>query len=167
MQNLWLALIPLLGLVGASCAHGRGEAGESGRGHMQPYLVAMSVENLDSAYAWYRTRLGFQVQRAPYQPTQGIRIGFLVLNGFHLELIEAKGSQSRQSVLPDSSRDISLQGLMKLGFRVPDADALARALQQRGVALILPPTTDTVFHVRHFLVRDPDGNVLQFFQVLE
>jgi catechol 2,3-dioxygenase-like lactoylglutathione lyase family enzyme len=131
---------------------------------LTPYLVALSVANVDSAYAWYRQMLGFEEMRPPYAPIPGLRIAFLIRSDFRLELIEAAHSRPRRAALPDSTRDISLQGFTKLAFRVPDVDATAAMFRARGVPLVFGPASDSAFRERHFIVADPDGNLLQFFQ---
>lgn len=133
---------------------------------LTPYLVAISVANVDTSYAWYRGHLGFQPLRAPYAPVPGIRIGVLIQGDFRLELIEAAGARRRQSALPDSTRDVSLRGFVKLAFRVPNVDSAVAAFRRAGIPIRFGPVSDANFHVRHFLVADPDGNVLQFFQPL-
>ena len=129
-----------------------------------PYLMAISVSHLDSTVTWYRSVLGFQVMRAPYAPVQGLRIAFLIRDDFRLELLEAAGSRARQRALPDTTRDISLQGFTKMAFQVPGVDALASRLRQRGVRFVFGPATDSTFRIRHFIVADPDGNLIQLVQ---
>ena len=132
--------------------------------NLTPYLIAISVANLDSSIAWYRTLLGFRVSHAPYEPVRGLRIAFLIRGDFRLELLQAANSRPRRLALPDSSRDISLQGFTKLGFKVPNITAAADRFRQRGVPFVFGPALDTAFHERHFIVADPDGNLVQLFQ---
>jgi methylmalonyl-CoA/ethylmalonyl-CoA epimerase len=131
---------------------------------LAPYLMAISVSNLDSTVSWYRTLLGFRVMRAPYAPVPGLRIAFLIRDDFRLELLEAAGSGPRRLALPDTTRDISLQGFTKLAFQVTGIDSLASRLRQRGVRFVFGPATDTAFRIRHFIVADPDGNLIQLVQ---
>lgn len=133
---------------------------------LTPYLVALSVANVDSSFAWYRRLLGFQPLRAPYAPVSGIRIGFLIQGDFRLELIEAVGARPRRSALPDSTRAASLQGFIKLAFRISNLDSAATVFRRAGVPFLFGPATDSSFRVRHFIIADPDGNALQFFQPL-
>ena len=56
--------------------------------------------------------------------------------------------------------DMSLQ----LAFRVApqEVDACAKTLEERGVAIVSPPT-DQPFGHRTLFFRDPDGNVLEIY----
>ena len=134
---------------------------------ISPYLVALSVRNVDASYAWYRTHLGFEVMRLPYSYAPGMRVGFLRRGEFRLELVEAAGSRPRSAALPDTTNQmspLSLQGFYKLGFQVPDLDALVAHFRTAGIAPRFGPTSDSSFQVRFFIVADPDGNWVQFFQ---
>lgn len=62
--------------------------------------------------------------------------------------------------VPTPAGALSLQ----LAFRVPPAevDACAAALEERGVAIVHPPTDQAWGH-RTLFFRDPDGNVLEIY----
>ena len=53
---------------------------------------------------------------------------------------------------------------LQLAFKVsaPDVDQCARELQEKGIALLEPPT-DQPFGHRTLFFRDPDGNLLEVF----
>ena len=53
---------------------------------------------------------------------------------------------------------------LQLAFKVsaPDVDRCARELQEKGIALLEPPT-DQPFGHRTLFFRDPDGNLLEVF----
>ena len=54
--------------------------------------------------------------------------------------------------------------LLQLAFRVApqEVDACAATLEERGVAIVSPPT-DQPFGHRTLFFRDPDGNVLEIY----
>src|SRR5690242_9534216 len=56
-------------------------------------------------------------------------------------------------------------GAVKLAFTVFDVDALARRLEERGVALLYRPR-DTGFF-RSTAILDPDGNLIEFTQLCD
>jgi len=131
--------------------------------------AAIVVSDLDSSSKWYQDNLGYKITKKMDLPEHKLRIVFLQLNGFTLELIEFQESVAFDAVkkkVPELKDHDHLQGIVKLGFQISDVNALASALKARGVKLRMEPTDDPEFHDRFFLVVDPDGNTLQFFQEL-
>ena len=130
---------------------------------------ALRSRALTSLRNGYEEKLGFRRTKTLDLPEHKLRIAFLELNGFTLELIQFQQSVSladiRHSIPELKDRD-HLQGFVKLGFRIPDVDALAASLKASGVKLRMEPTDDPQFHDRFLLVDDPEGNTLQFFQHL-
>ncbi len=125
------------------------------------------VANADVSSKWYQEKLGFRVKKKMDLPQHKLRIVFLDLNDFTLELIEFQDSLSvatLQKRVPELRDRDHLQGFVKLGFQIRDVDVLAAELKRSGVKLRMEPTDDREFHDRFFLVEDPDGNLLQFFQ---
>jgi len=162
-----LALVPAL----AACAppttpglHGTTSATAGAR----PVWVGISVPDVDASARWYQDKLHFTVARRMELPDHKLRIAFLALEGFTLELIELQGSvalDTLRSRPPEVARD-QLQGFQKIGFQIRDVDRLAAELMRGGVSLVMAPTDDPPFGQRFFLVRDNAGNLLQFFQPL-
>ena len=131
--------------------------------------AGITVSNLEVSRKWYEEKLGFKLAKSMDLPEHNLRLAFLELNGFTLELIEFQQSVSLATVqnrIPELKDRDHLQGFVKLGFRITDVDALAATLKASRVKLRMQPTNDREFHDRFLLVEDPDGNTLQFFQEL-
>src|SRR5262249_6215067 len=60
----------------------------------KPYLVAISVSDLDRTVKWYGDNLSFTLIRRTDLPRYSLRLAFMELNNFQLELIEFKQSAS-------------------------------------------------------------------------
>ena len=165
MSNRHASLLMTIFVAAASSAKlAAQESAATAAATVTPYLVALSVANLDSSAAWYQTMLGFGVMRAPYQPVPRLRIAFLTRDDFRIELIQARNSRPRRLALPDTASEISLQGFVKLGFRVADIAAAADRFRQHRVPFVFGPAADSAFRERHFIVTDPDGNLVQLFE---
>jgi hypothetical protein len=55
-----------------------------------------------------------------------------------------------------------MQGHFKIGFRIADMDACLKHLV--ALKIIVPQVwTDAKTKKRNFLIKDPDGNLVQFF----
>jgi len=136
----------------------------------KPYWAGIAVADVDASAAWYAANLYFTITKRLNLPEHKLRIVFLDLDGFTLELIESKSSVSFEEVkrhMPALQDRDKLQGFTKLGFLVHDVDALALELKRKGVRLAMEPTNDPSFGTRFLLVSDNDGNMLQFFQQLK
>lgn len=136
----------------------------------RPYWAGIVVPNADATAKWYQDNLQFKFARKMDLPEHKLKIVFLELNGFNLELVELQDSVSFAAVqkqMPALKGRDQLQGFVKLGFMVKDVDALAVDLKRKGVKLRMEPTDDPPFGTRFLLVEDNAGNLLQFFQRLK
>jgi catechol 2,3-dioxygenase-like lactoylglutathione lyase family enzyme len=134
---------------------------------IKPSLVALSVANLDETAKWYQDNLGFAVKEKKDFPQHSLRIAFLELNGFEIELVEDKRSVSLAAIqkhLPEADDPTKIQGFVKLAFTVADVEALATNLKRKGVRFQMDLTNSNRKQgVRSFIVRDNSGNWVQFF----
>jgi catechol 2,3-dioxygenase-like lactoylglutathione lyase family enzyme len=156
-------------LLLAACA-AAGPPASSSAPTLRPLWVGISVTDAEASARWYRDKLHFTVTRRMNLPEHKLRIVFLEREGFTVELVEFQDSVSWQSLrarLPELTDRDKLQGFRKLGFLVPDVDGLAADLERQGVMLRMKPVDDPPFGHRYFLVEDPSGNLLQFFQLLK
>jgi catechol 2,3-dioxygenase-like lactoylglutathione lyase family enzyme len=131
---------------------------------LSPSLVAIQVSNIDSSEAWYTNSLGFTVREKKEFPDYGLKISFLDLNGFELELVENKKSISRGEFIKNYPKDSEIQGFAKLTFRVDNIDSADTYLKKLGVKYLfnlqksnIPDKTNQ----RWLIISDIDGNWIQ------
>lgn len=146
-----------------SMAFGRGDDPVAPVRGLRPYLIGISVGDLETSMRWYSENLGFRVESGPVRP--GARAGFAVLeqDGFRLELVEMADSLPRAEAAPVRGSAVSLRGVFKLAFLVDDVDASHAALRARGVRVRMAPADSSETGMRFCLVEDPDGNVVQLY----
>ncbi|HEX8616823.1 MAG TPA: VOC family protein [Thermoanaerobaculia bacterium] len=132
---------------------------------MQPYLVALSVPDVDESIRWYVTNLGFQQKSRAEYPDYGLVIAIVERDGFRVELVALKGSVAPASVVADHSNPAILQGFNKIAFRVDDLAAWAKEFRGRGVKFQLQETANPQDNSSSFIIVDNNGNWLQFTQV--
>ena len=141
---------------------GCGEGVEPLRG-MRPYLVAVSVADLEESVTWYANVLGLRIAERKTFPDQGLRMAFLESEGFRLELVELKGSVSPGSCT-DMSNPASMRGVGKVAFQVDDLKQAVAQLQKRGGVLFRDFRNPATPKRGSVIIKDPDGNWVQFFQ---
>lgn len=127
----------------------------------RPYLIAISVPNLDESIAWYERMLGFNVVRTIPVPDQRMRIAIIEREGVRFELVELGGSTPPSTLLPKSGGNPALiQGVGKVAFYVADIDAWATSFREKGARFQIEPAMGK--EARTFIVLDNNGNWLQF-----
>ncbi len=151
-------LAALLLLASGAAGQGPSPATEAPAFTAQGAFVAVVVTDLNASVHWYESNLGVHVLKrgkSPRLPAETI-----VLGGHNLfvELIHHDGKQ-----LPRVDNEASVPRLLKAGAIVgrEDFDAVAAYLQKRGVEAQI--FEDKEMGVRYFLIRDNDGNLIQFF----
>ena len=131
-----------------------------------PYLAAIVVPELEPSADWYQKHLGFQKQETVTLPH--LRITFLVLKGFHLEIVEDRRAFTREGLqqrIPEMKHlDNPVDGISKLAFYVTDADAFAARLKSEGVRFQTGIMVAKGNWPRSFIVLDNNGNWIQFVE---
>ena len=127
----------------------------------RPNGSAIIVQNIDKSVLWYQSVFGFTVKTKMNEPNV-YKVVILESPTFMLELIEITGSISRGEVLKGKSEGIQIQGHSKIGFYVTDIDKCLQHLKAVGVN-VPRVWTDQATKKRNFLITDPDGNYIQFF----
>ncbi len=130
---------------------------------LRPYLVAISVANLDESIAWYEKALGLRTADKKSFPEQGLKVAFLESEGFRLELVELKGSVSPASCT-DVTNPAALRGFGKYAFRVDDLAELAGRFRAMGISILHDFRSAPEARARSIIIKDNEGNWLQFFQ---
>ncbi len=128
---------------------------------MRPYLVAISVEKLDPSIAWYSKALGLRVTKRMGSPSDGIEVAFLDCEGFRLELVQLRGSVKASW---PSSNPASVRGIGKFAFQVDDLEDTVKELGKREVPLANEFRDSATGKRTSVIVKDLDGNWVQFFQ---
>lgn len=138
-------------------------------GSVRPYLLAISVADLDETVKWYEEKLGFVVKERFDFPKHKMRIALLELNKFQLELVEDKKSLSLQAIqkqFPEVADQTRFQTYVKFAFTVRDIESLAKQLKDKRAAFHMDLTdSNRMPGGKFFIIKDNSGNWLQFFQI--
>lgn len=135
----------------------------------KPKLVALFVEDIDHSLKWYQEKLKFNVEKeVEAYPDHGLKIAFLESNGFHFEIIEKTNSFTQSEAIPSENKYIG--GIFKLGFQTNALEDLYAHLKSSGSVEFVTGINDLPeneipinWPKKYFLIKDPDGNFIQFF----
>ena len=126
--------------------------------------VALRVADYDETVAWYTEKLGFRVVTEWSQGDAGLRLAYLELKGFRLEIL-AGGTPEPLDI--ESVQDsFKRQGYAHFCLKVDDMDAAVAELARRDVELFTTPSDLPPSGNRLAFIRDNSGNVLELAQEL-
>ncbi len=154
-MRLWSLGPWVLLFVAAAAVTGQPEPEQSeGPGIIGPTFVAVQVQDLALASAWYRSV--FDLEQVNRIIAEDGRYSILVLvgEGIEVELLQVRGA---------SGVDDPALGLFKVGFYVEDIESAHRWIRQQGGDTDDRIFTDEALQARSFVFRDPEGNRLQAF----
>lgn len=133
----------------------------------EAFFFALSVEDVATSATWYERVLGFETTRTIGQPGKPVRIHLLRRPGAFLELIESEQSRSLTKMEPSIKKRYLLHGVFKIGFRVENLSDTQARLKRLGVPLRGKVITESDGSMRSLQIEDPDGNVIQIFEILD
>ena len=153
-------LAVILVTVGSACAQQSGPPPAFNEPNGSYF--ALSVKNLDATAAWYKQKLGFHEVKQGASPDGKSRAIILDRDGIIVELIHHKLAVSG-AALKKGYKPYLVYGVFKVGFIVDDVDHTLQRLKANGVPVYNGPFNDDALHMRSFLIRDNEGNIIQFF----
>jgi catechol 2,3-dioxygenase-like lactoylglutathione lyase family enzyme len=148
----WIGFV-LLVSPGSVEAQGRPQVRLAGS-----HFTALSVADLESTARWYQDLFGLTV-RLDQQADSNLRVRVLEATNLTVELIVDRRARPKPA---RESGEIAIEhGFIKAGFFVSDINATIAALRAHGVTLE-GQWLDS--KPRNVIIRDPDGNAIQFFE---
>lgn len=152
-------------LVSLAAACATGSRAITGGPVGQGTFFALSVGDVAAMSRWYQDTLELRVRVSGEAPDKIAKFAILEGSGALVELIQHSKASDRAVVAPSATEAHMIHGVFKVGMIVGDLDALYARIQQRRIAVIheLMPAKDLA--LRSFAIRDPEGNLIQFFGV--
>jgi hypothetical protein len=125
-------------------------------------FFAITTGDVDRLTAWYSENLGFRVDFANRAADGGPKSALLSREGALLELMQFPAGKSRKAWgLPEEAHLV--HGILKLGFKVADIDRVYARAKALGLDEFFPLVKPRDNPLRTFGLKDPDGNIVQFF----
>jgi hypothetical protein len=128
----------------------------------QPYFSSVIVNNIERSVLWYKSVFSLQVKSETNDVQNGYKVAILEGANFLVELLELKGSLVPATLLEGKGDGTKIQGHFKLGFKVSDVDACLNRLSRLNIE-VPQVWEDKATKKRNFIIKDPDGNLIQFF----
>lgn len=129
----------------------------------QPSFSAVVVKDIDASVNWYKSVFGLGVKEVMNDPNNAYKITILESPKYMVELLQLNGSVPKAESLKGKPSGTETQGHFKIGFKVANMDACLKHLA--NLKITVPQIwTDPKTKKRNFLITDPDGNLVQFFE---
>lgn len=131
---------------------------------LHPTFAAIVVGNLDTSLHWYQDKLRLRLLNRTDAPERGFRQANLTGEGLQIELVEVSRSLTYAQIVENQPKGTEPRGFFKIGFTVSNLDIWHMHLKKRGAKFEGRRVKDPVSGKEMFLVTDPDGNLIQFFE---
>ena len=128
----------------------------------EPYFSAVVVRNIGVSKSWYQSVFGLKVKTESHDIQGGYKVAILESENLLVELMELRGSLSRDTLVANKVAGTQIRGHFKIGFKVDNIDACLKKLSQLQIE-VPHVWEDKVSRKRNFIIKDPDGNLIQFF----
>ena len=123
-------------------------------------FFALSVANYDSMVNWYAEKLGFNLVTVS---ENNYRKGALLSKqGFLLEIAHFNDVSSRSN-LRDNLESHQIYGIFKFGFLISNIEKFFDKIRNEGIEIFFP-IVDADAGYKTFGIKDPEGNIVQFFE---
>jgi hypothetical protein len=129
----------------------------------KPYFSAVVVKNADSSMRWYSTVFGLKIKNELSDTPTTYHIFIMESPVYMLEILQLKGSLALAKIKQGMPQAAEILGHFKVGFIVPDMDACLKQLAKLKIDTGYIWTENSTGK-RNFIIKDPDGNLLQFFE---
>jgi catechol-2,3-dioxygenase len=130
---------------------------------VQGAFFALSVADISVMKQWYQDNLGLKVLSSGEAPNQIAKFAILEGDGILIEMIQHSKAQSRKTAAPSVNDAVQIHGIFKIGLLVGDLDAVYTGLKKRNITIAYDLMRAKDVPMRSFSVRDPEGNLVQFF----
>jgi catechol 2,3-dioxygenase-like lactoylglutathione lyase family enzyme len=128
------------------------------------YFSAVVVKDIEASSTWYQSVLGLKLSSRNDSQERGSKIAVLEGAQISIELIQVKSFLAPSEILIGKPERTLILGYTKIGFKVTDIDATIKYLNALNVHFYGDVYKDPDSRKRSFLISDPDGNLIQFFE---
>ena len=160
IAKLLLAAVTVMLVPGA--AHAQGPEFAS-RLDFAPFMVAISVADIEVETAFYRDVLDFTVETDASVRDGAVHFRWLTNGTQRIELVQVAGSQPG-AVHPAPPGHAAVRGLTHLTLQTSDIANVRNVLAMRGVTPALDITEVAALGIKVMYLLDPEGNAVEIAQ---
>lgn len=131
---------------------------------LSAFSVSIIVSDIDSSVSWYTKNLGLKIRNELENKERGSKIVNLENQNLLIELIKINSIVGKNEVIKNYPEGSRFNGFMKVGFVAEKFDEWHQFLENQKVKFRGSVVTDSHSNKRTFLIEDPEGNVIQFFE---
>ncbi|MCV9389099.1 VOC family protein [Reichenbachiella ulvae] len=121
--------------------------------------ATLIVRDLKTSAAWYRKFLQFKIEE--YRPNKHVKMRN---NDFQLILTQGNATLLKSQIRFKEGKKY-INGITKIGFDINQFDSLHLYLERYEQKLAKDTYKDKNLSLNTFIAEDPDGNLIQFFDV--
>lgn len=129
----------------------------------KPSFSAIIVKDVAASSKWYSSLFDLKVRDRVTDEKGAYDVYILESPKLVLELLQIKASLPKKELLAGKGEGTEVHGYFKFGFNVKDINACLRHLKSLNID-VPQVWTDSKTKKRNFLITDPDGNLIQFFE---
>ncbi|MDT0606015.1 VOC family protein [Croceitalea rosinachiae] len=130
----------------------------------EAYFSALIVENIENSITWYTNNIGFEILNKKEYPEAGFKQANLKRGNVLIELIELNSAISPKDAIANYNSKTRITGFFKIGFLISDFDKWISHLTTQRVEFHGTIVNQQESHKRMAIIKDPDGNRIQFFE---
>jgi len=131
---------------------------------VRPVLIGIYAQNYEDSVTWYSQTFGFEITKEVVNDNANLKIGFLDNGAFELEIYADIVRSPEVIRLKRHRFGMPSEGFVKLSLETTDLRHLGAALSANGVEFVREINeSDRKPGQSWFMVKDPDGNLIQVF----
>ena len=137
----------------------------------KPQQVVLAVQDVEQTAKWYVEFLDFELGKSFTVPKAGLE-GRIVRKGdFEVMFMRGREMQPLPNHRQSTFTDLATVGTKRIAFAVADLTRFAARLRERGVPFDVEPQLfadpDTGLRFNWLVIRDIEGNLIEFMELLE
>lgn len=125
--------------------------------------IMLSVPNYEETMQWYREKFDAILEKEwTVDELPDLKLAYLNVHGVRVEIIGSTQSRPGMPNMSDFAEALRTTGIGHFCFYVDDVDAAFAELNQRGVQTFVEPRDYPNVGARIGLIKDNNGNVIEF-----
>jgi catechol 2,3-dioxygenase-like lactoylglutathione lyase family enzyme len=132
---------------------------------VKPYLVGITVDNMEKQIEWYEQNLGFSFLQKWDVTDSHLYVRLLLSESLIIELRKEQLNPVHRSALKMPQGKSELQGICRMAFKVENLSVIAEQLKTNQVRFVKELTFhETAGSTKYIVIADPENNMIQLME---